>query len=160
MLPLLNEHAIVWFSAFENMVMQFQTTLAVIVTLGCSNIGLAAPPIVIAHRGDSGYLCEHTPAAKALAHGMRADYLEQDVALTKDDVPIVLHDVHLDTVADVPEVFPERKRDVGRYLAIDFTHAEIKRLRRLFFTDAKVDGFSTDVPDHARHSRLKENAGA
>ena len=36
-------------------------------------------PIVIAHRGASGYLPEHTLAAKALAHSMGADYLEQDV---------------------------------------------------------------------------------
>ena len=35
-------------------------------------------PIVIAHRGASGYLPEHTLAAKAVAHAMGADYLEQD----------------------------------------------------------------------------------
>ena len=58
-------------------------------------------PIVIAHRGASGYLPEHTLAAKALAYGMGADYLEQDVVLTKDNHPIVLHDIHLDAVTDV-----------------------------------------------------------
>lgn len=85
-------------------------------------------PIVIAHRGASGYLPEHTLPSKALAHGMGADYLEQDVVLTRDDVPIVLHDVHLDTVTDVAERYPDRKRDDGRYYAIDFTLAEIKSL--------------------------------
>ena len=84
--------------------------------------------IVIAHRGASGYLPEHTLAAKALAHGQGAHFIEQDVVLTKDDVPIVLHDIHLDTVSDVAARFPDRKRDDGRYYAIDFTLAEIRML--------------------------------
>src|SRR5438045_2856213 len=50
-----------------------------------------ANPVVIAHRGASGYLPEHTLAAKAYAHALGADYLEQDLVLTKDNVPIVLH---------------------------------------------------------------------
>lgn len=45
------------------------------------------PPVVIAHRGASGYLPEHTLEAKAMAHAMGADYLEQDVVLTKDGIP-------------------------------------------------------------------------
>ena len=36
-------------------------------------------PVVIAHRGASGYLPEHTLPAKALAYAMGADYLEQDI---------------------------------------------------------------------------------
>ena len=84
--------------------------------------------IVIAHRGACGYLPEHTLAAKALAYGMGADYLEQDVVLTRDDHPIVLHDVHLDGVTNVCHEFPGRQRDDGRYYAIDFTLDEIKRL--------------------------------
>lgn len=85
--------------------------------------------IVIAHRGASGYLPEHTLEAKTLAHGMGADYIEQDLVLTKDNQPVVLHDIHLDTVTDVADVFPDRKRDDGRYYAIDFTLAEVKQLR-------------------------------
>jgi glycerophosphoryl diester phosphodiesterase len=84
--------------------------------------------VVIAHRGASGYLPEHTLPAKALAYGMRADYIEQDVVLSKDGVPVVLHDIHLDTTTDVATKFPTRKRDDGRYYAIDFTLAEIKTL--------------------------------
>src|SRR5262249_26330393 len=88
-----------------------------------------AEPVVIAHRGASGYLPEHTLPAKALAYGMGADYLEQDVVLTRADQPLVLHDVHLDTVTDVAEVFPDRKRPDGRFYALDFTLAEIQSLR-------------------------------
>lgn len=86
-------------------------------------------PVVIAHRGASGYLPEHTLEAKALAYAMGADYLEQDCVLTADDVPVVLHDIHLDTVSDVARRFPGRQRDDGRYYALDFTLAEIKSLR-------------------------------
>ncbi|MCG8560074.1 MAG: hypothetical protein MI824_09755, partial [Hyphomicrobiales bacterium] len=49
---------------------------------------LAADKIVVAHRGASGYLPEHTLAAKAMAHAQGAHYIEQDVVLTKDGVPI------------------------------------------------------------------------
>jgi len=85
-------------------------------------------PVVIAHRGASGYLPEHTLEAKVLAHAMGADFLEQDVVLTKDDVPIVMHDTQLDTISDVAQRFPDRKRTNGRYYALDFTLAEIKQL--------------------------------
>jgi len=85
-------------------------------------------PVVIAHRGASGYLPEHTLEAKVLAHAMGADFLEQDVVLTKDNVPIVMHDTQLDTISDVAQRFPDRKRANGRYYALDFTLAEIKQL--------------------------------
>ena len=86
-------------------------------------------PVVIAHRGASGYLPEHTLPAKALAFGQGADFLEQDVVLTKDDQPIVMHDIHLDTVSDVAKKFPGRNRADGRYYAIDFTLAEVRTLQ-------------------------------
>ena len=85
--------------------------------------------IVIAHRGASGYLPEHSLEAKAMAYAMGADYLEQDVVMTKDDHLVVLHDHYLDRVTNVALVFPERKRKDGRYYVIDFTLAEIKTLK-------------------------------
>lgn len=88
-----------------------------------------ARPIVIAHRGASGYLPEHTLAAKALAHAMGADFLEQDVVLTRDGTPIVLHDIHLECTTDVAQRFAGRARQDGRFYAIDFDLAEIRQLR-------------------------------
>ena len=88
----------------------------------------AARPIVIAHRGASGYVPEHTLVAKGIAHAMGADFLEQDVVATKDHHPVVLHDTHLDTVTNVARRFPGRSRPDGRYYAIDFTLAELKTL--------------------------------
>jgi len=85
--------------------------------------------IVVAHRGASGYLPEHSIPAKAMAYAMGADYLEQDVVMTKDDQLIVLHDRFLDRVTDVSERFPGRARDDGRYYVIDFTLQEIRQLK-------------------------------
>lgn len=87
------------------------------------------PKIIIAHRGACGYLPEHTLPGKALAHGMGADFLEQDLVLSKDGIPVVLHDTVIDTVTDVAKRFPERKRADGRFYALDFTVAELKQLQ-------------------------------
>jgi glycerophosphoryl diester phosphodiesterase len=101
--------------------------LALLLTLGV--LAAAEPrPLIIAHRGASGYLPEHTLAAKALAYGQRADYLEQDVVLSKDGVPVVFHDPHIDTTTDVAKKFPGRQRADGRFYALDFTVAELKQL--------------------------------
>jgi glycerophosphoryl diester phosphodiesterase len=85
--------------------------------------------VVIAHRGASGYLPEHTLEAVTLAHMQGADFIEQDIVLSKDLVPVVLHDIHLETVSDVEQKFPARKREDGRYYAFDFSLAELKTLR-------------------------------
>ena len=85
--------------------------------------------IVVAHRGASGYLPEHSMAAKSMAYAMNVDYIEQDVVMTKDNELVVLHDHYLDRVTNVADVYPDRKRDDGRYYAIDFTLEEIKGLR-------------------------------
>lgn len=87
------------------------------------------PPIIIAHRGASAYLPEHTLPAKALAHAMGADFIEQDVVLTRDGVPIVLHDKYLEATTDVAERFSDRRREDGHYYAIDFSLAEVRSLR-------------------------------
>lgn len=86
-------------------------------------------PVVIAHRGASGHLPEHTLPAKALAYAMGADYLEQDIVATRDDRLVVLHDIHLDRVTDVARVFPGRARDDGRYYVRDFYLEEIQSLK-------------------------------
>ena len=111
---------------------------------------ISAEKIVIAHRGASGYLPEHTLAAKAMGYAMGAHYIEQDVVMTKDEVLIVLHDVTLDRTTDVAEKFPDRSRGNGRYYAIDFTLAEIRSLsategfRRE--GDIKIQGYKNRFP--------------
>jgi glycerophosphoryl diester phosphodiesterase len=98
-------------------------------------LAMATTKIVIAHRGASGYLPEHTLAAKAAAHAMGADYVEQDVVLSRDGVPMVLHDIQIDTVTDVAEIFPDRARADGRFYAMDFTADELKSLTAMERSD-------------------------
>jgi len=94
-------------------------------------------PVVIAHRGASGHLPEHTLPAKALAYAMGADYLEQDIVATRDDQLVVLHDIHLDRVTNVASRFPERARADGRFYARDFDLHEIETLKVHERTDEK-----------------------
>lgn len=86
---------------------------------------------VIAHRGACGYLPEHTNVAKALAYGLGADFIEQDVVATRDGELVVLHDIWLDDVSDVAARYPERGRDDGRHYVIDFTWNELSELSLL-----------------------------
>ncbi len=94
----------------------------------------SAEPIVIAHRGATGYLPEHTLEGYALAIRMGADFIEPDLVLSKDGVLIARHDRFLSSTTDVkshPE-FASRKRKVGEredWFSEDFTLAELKTLR-------------------------------
>ncbi len=96
------------------------------------------PPskIVIAHRGASGYLPEHTLPAYALAHGMGADFIEPDLVLTRDGHLICLHDIYLQATTNVEQLFPDRARHDGRWYAADFTLEEIRRLE----AEERLDG--------------------
>ncbi len=55
---------------------------------------------VWAHRGVSGHAPENTIPAFELAHTMGADGIELDVQLTRDGVPVVIHDERIDRVSD------------------------------------------------------------
>lgn len=107
--------------------------LLLIIIFGCKKTHQKLKPmskkIVIAHRGASGYLPEHTLQAKAMAYAMGVDYIEQDLVLSKDNVPIVIHDIYLDDVTDVAKKFTDRKRSDHRYYVIDFTFDELKTLQ-------------------------------
>lgn len=96
-----------------------------------------AEPLVIAHRGASGILPEHTLEAYRAAIEQGADFIEPDLVLTKDGVMIDRHEPMLDGTTDVASKFPAdrmRTREVDgvpttAYFASDFTLAEIKTLR-------------------------------
>jgi glycerophosphoryl diester phosphodiesterase len=87
--------------------------------------------ILIAHRGASGYAPEHTLAAYRLALAQKADYVEQDLQITKDGVLVCAHDETLERTTNVEEVFPQRGKDEAgkrHWYFADFTLAEIKQL--------------------------------
>lgn len=90
---------------------------------------------VVAHRGASAYAPEHTLAAYRLALEQGADFVEQDLAVTKDGMLVCIHDLSLERTTNVEEVFPDRfveekggEAPVRRWLVGDFTLDEIKRL--------------------------------
>ena len=92
-------------------------------------------PVNIAHRGASAYAPEHTLVAYALAIELGADYVEQDLQLTRDGVLVCLHDTTLNRTTNVEEVFPDRATEVKTggetrpvWRVSDFTLEEIKTL--------------------------------
>ncbi|WP_396623807.1 glycerophosphodiester phosphodiesterase family protein [Luteitalea sp.] len=89
----------------------------------------------IAHRGASAYAPEHTLEAYRLALEQGADYVEQDLGLTKDGVLVCLHDLSLERTTDVETRFPDRVtveqvdgKARRRWYVDDFTLAEVKTL--------------------------------
>lgn len=94
--------------------------------------------VIIAHRGASGYLPEHTLESKAMAYAMHPDFIEQDLVLSKDNVPIVIHDVYLDDITDVAQKFPDKSRNDNRFYVIDFTYKELLQLNVLERFDPKT----------------------
>src|ERR1051325_7748015 len=79
---------------------------------------------LIPNRGAPGSAPEHTAAAYRLAMDQYADFVEPDLAVTKDNVLICLHDDSLARTTNVAEVFPDRASG----LANNFTIAKINRL--------------------------------
>lgn len=97
----------------------------------------ARKPLLVAHRGASGYAPEHTLAAYEIAIQQGADFVEQDLQITKDGALLCMHDPELSRTTNVAEVFPDRAtvrdpEETGKphrgYFVFDFTLAEIKRL--------------------------------
>lgn len=95
-----------------------------------------AAPLVLAHRGASGYLPDHTLEAYALAIEQGADWIEPDLVSTKDGVLVARHENELSHTTDVAEKFPDRRavktvdgKRVEGWFSEDLTLAELKSLR-------------------------------
>ncbi len=106
------------------------------------------PPIVINHRGASGYLPEETVQAYALSISMKPDYIEGDVYLTADNVPVMLHDGTLNATSNVvayaathPDVAALRSAN-GTYDVTKFTLAQVQGLS---FSCRNATGYCSDL---------------
>ncbi|CAN7646358.1 glycerophosphodiester phosphodiesterase family protein [Acidovorax sp. LjRoot194] len=100
--------------------------LCALIVTGCGGSDDApAQPQVIAHRGASGYLPEHTLGGYELAIRMGADFIEPDLQITKDGALVAIHDDTLNRTTNVATLFAQRN---GGYKVADFTLAEIKTL--------------------------------
>lgn len=105
---------------------------------GSQKTNFVEQPIIIAHRGASGYRPEHTLAAYELAINLGADFVEPDLVSTKDGQLVARHENQISgttDVADHPE-FADRQKtktidgeSVKGWFTEDFTLAELKTLR-------------------------------
>ncbi|MDT7833891.1 glycerophosphodiester phosphodiesterase family protein [Aquabacterium sp. OR-4] len=131
------------------------TTLAAAAAIACAlpaqastwNTLDGAAPIVIAHRGASGYRPEHTLASYALAIQMGANYIEPDLVMTRDGHLIARHEPVLDGTTNVASVFDASRKttrmldgvSTTAYFADTFTLAEIKTLSAVQTRGRTVD---------------------
>jgi glycerophosphoryl diester phosphodiesterase len=99
---------------------------------------MAHSPIVIGHRGASGYRPEHTLAAYELAIDLGADFIEPDLVSTKDGVLVARHENEISGTTDVADHpgFAARHTTktidgitISGWFTEDFTLAELKTLR-------------------------------
>jgi glycerophosphoryl diester phosphodiesterase len=135
-----------------------QRSIGVILVLLMTATGSAqySKKTLVAHRGASAYAPEHTLTAYRLAIEMGADYVEQDLAVTRDGVLICLHDASLERTTNVEQLFPDRVtvqtiegKTRKAWLANDFTLAEIKTLDAGSWFDKKFAGERVPTFDEA-----------
>ena len=115
-----------------------------------SPISISVRPLVIAHRGASGYLPEHTLESYARAIDQGADYIEADLVVTKDGYLVARHENELSDTTDIATRFPTRKttktiegRMVEGWFSEDFTLDELSTVRakeRLPFRSQENNG--------------------
>lgn len=119
----------------------------VIAALGALPVGAHAAfntldgsaPLIIGHRGASGYLPEHTLESYRKAIEQGANYIEPDVVMTKDGYLVARHEPMLGGTTDVASKFGAARKSTKLvdgvsttdYFASDFTLAEIKTLRAI-----------------------------
>jgi glycerophosphoryl diester phosphodiesterase len=116
-----------------------------------AKIPAASRKILIAHRGASAYAPEHTLESYQLALRQGADFVEQDLQITRDGVLVCLHDLTLERTTNVKDIFSTRFREelvdgtpMRRWNVSDFTLREIKQLDAGSWFDVKFKG--TRVP--------------
>ena len=99
---------------------------------------MSRTPLVIAHRGASGYRPEHTTAAYSLAFALGADAVEPDIVATRDGVLVLRHENEISGTTDVasrPEFAHRRTTKQVDGVALtgwfteDFTWEELRTLR-------------------------------
>ena len=97
-----------------------------------------ARPLVIGHRGASGYRPEHTRSAYELAFALGADAVEPDIVATRDGVLVLRHENEISGTTDVstrPEFASRRTtrevdgKPLTGWFTEDFTWAELSTLR-------------------------------
>lgn len=93
-------------------------------------------PLVIAHRGASGYLPEHTIEAYVRGMELGADFIEPDLVMTKDGILVARHENDIADTTNVATIYPDRKttklidgKKVSGWFTEDFALEELKKLK-------------------------------
>ena len=129
------------------------TLLALFLSLAASSAWSAPitlngqPPIVINHRGASGYLPEETVQAYALSISMHPDYIEGDVYLTSDNIAVMLHDGTLNATSNVvayAAAHPDIKALASPTGTYDVTKFTLAQVQQLSFSCRNATGYCTD----------------
>lgn len=121
--------------------------------LGNKQCGLTVPStvtsrsskILIAHRGASFHLPEHTLVAYRLALELGADYIEPDLVATKDGKLIAYHSVDLNVTTNVATVFPDRQAfsTMGNRTGFWVFNFKLEEIRKLTVKQRIPDARST-----------------
>lgn len=94
-------------------------------------------PLIVAHRGYSTRAPENTMAAYQLAVESGTEMIEADVNITRDGVPVMIHDWHLRRTANVQAAVHDlslselRKLDVGSWFGENFAGTKIPTTEEL-----------------------------
>lgn len=85
-------------------------------------------PMLVAHRGAYGYYPEHSIGGYVEAYYTGVDYIELDIHLSKDGVPIIIHDKYMERSTNIKELkhLFGHKKYFGTYYFADFTLDEIR----------------------------------
>jgi glycerophosphoryl diester phosphodiesterase len=117
---------------------------------------------LIAHRGASGYAPEHTIASYTLAMQQHADFVEPDLAVTKDNVLICLHDDTLERTTNVANELPTIPRVFLTSNDNDISHVRLREIATF------ATGIAPEKNDHpagftvftCTHERLSVRSAA
>jgi len=106
-------------------------TFSLFLLLFCRPAGsaIAEKKIIIADNGAGAKLIEHTLPAVTLAATEDIDYIELHTVMTSDNQLIVFHDLTLNRLTNVANLFNDRSREDGRFYVIDFSLREIQQMR-------------------------------
>jgi glycerophosphoryl diester phosphodiesterase len=125
------------------------------------------PVVNVAHRGASGDAPEHTFAAYDLALRMGADYIEQDLQLTRDGVLVSLHDETLDRTArgpaencsgrvDTKTLAQIKTCEVGSWFAPEYAGERIPTLEQVFRRYRRRTNYYIETKSPETADRMEE----
>lgn len=137
---------------------------AIVLVLGTFAPATADAPsevYTVAHRGAAAMAPENSPAGLDFARHTRSRYIEVDVQLSADGVPVIIHDTTLNRTTDVEQVFPDRESyavgeftweelqqlDAGSWYHVDFAGERIPRLEEVIEYARSKAGINIELKD-------------